>query len=81
MDVFDDHSNSCPATDRMQLTGRTQVGQRTQMARSWVGRIPCSRHIQQSSAQSGPSEQAHICVGGVQISLPYEGKKNMTLRE
>lgn len=37
----DNHSNSCPATDRMQLTGRTQVGQRTQMARSWVGRIPC----------------------------------------
>lgn len=63
--------------------GRTQVGQRTQMAHSalmgWAD-SPFS-HIQQCTARSGPSAQAYLCVGGVQISLPNEGKKTMALRE
>lgn len=78
MNLFDDHINSCPAREKTQPTGRTQVGQKTEVVHSWIGWAPYSSHTQQATARSGPSEQAYMCVGGVQISPPNEGKKNVT---
>lgn len=79
VNLSEDHSNPCPATDRMQLMRETQ-DRELKMVHSWAGWTSCLRHIHRSSAQFGPSEQAYVCVGWVQISLPYEGKRKVTQR-